>query len=131
MVFSVLRLGSLLSFPSQVVLRVRTSLQEKELQIHYAGTHKDPPDLSIISHKSRRARRRQHLQFLFLELIFTVLPHPVPGYKGTVEVWALDRKAKYEFEAIIVIFMLGRCDPCLFSTLDPQLSVVVIVYEQQ
>ena len=105
-----LLVGSHFAFPAhwQVALRVLTSLQEKELQIQYTGTHADPPDLSIISHKSRRARRRQQMTMLLLELVFTVLPHPVPGYKRTVEVWALSRKAKYEFEAIIVIFMLGR-----------------------
>ena len=39
-----------------VVLRARTSLQEKELQVIYAGSHADPPDIEMVSHRARRHR---------------------------------------------------------------------------
>jgi hypothetical protein len=84
------------------------SLQEKEMTVVYVATETDPPDLEIMGLKARFYRFRRMIWALFWELWLTVLPHPVPGFRYTVEVQALDRVTKYEFESFIVLFMFGR-----------------------
>ena len=91
-----------------VVLRARVSLHEKEKQVIYVGCHTDPPDIEIINHKSRRRRAAVAMRALVLELLVTVIIHPLPGYKRSITVKALTRDARYEFESLIVIFMFGR-----------------------
>ena len=39
-----------------VVFRARISLAEKELQVIYAGSHADPPDISMVNRRARRNR---------------------------------------------------------------------------
>jgi hypothetical protein len=61
-----------------------------------------------LSREQRRRRRRLACMHVASELIFTVLPHPFPGYTRTFEIQALDRTSVYQFESLIVIFMFGR-----------------------
>ena len=84
------------------------SLQEKEMTVVYVATETDPPDLEIMSRKARINRFRKMMWSLLWELCLTVLPHPIPGFTYTIEVQALDRVSKYEFESFIVLFMFGR-----------------------
>jgi hypothetical protein len=51
---------------------------------------------------------RRTLITLALEMVLCVLPHPFPGYTSTVRVQALDRESIYQFESVVVIFMIGR-----------------------
>jgi hypothetical protein len=83
------------------------------LYYYYVATtllllYSDPPDVSIISHRARRQRKRKAAYSLMFELLFTVVTHPFPGLKETIFVQALSRRSEYEFEAIISIFMFGR-----------------------
>ena len=75
----------------------------------FVGYHTDPPDIEVINIQSRRRRAHAAAVRLAAELTITVLIHPIPGYKRSVRVKALDRVAEYEFESLIVIFMFGRC----------------------
>ena len=45
---------------------------------------------------------------LALEIVLCVLPHPFPGFTRTLRVQALNRESIYQFESVIVIFMIGR-----------------------
>lgn len=45
---------------------------------------------------------------LAVEIVLCVLPHPFPGFTSTIRVQALNRESIYQFESIIVIFMIGR-----------------------
>ena len=91
-----------------VSLRTLLQHRERELTIVYIASHSDPPDITIISHAARRRRLwRTVIGFVF-EMLFTVLAHPLPGFRYTVMVQAVERLSKYEFESFIVIFMLPR-----------------------
>ena len=85
-----------------------TALQEKEKQIVFMASHTDPPDMEIISHSAKQARKQNAVKWTILVLFLTVLPHPMPGYKRTIYVQSLERNAQYEFEALIVLWMYGR-----------------------
>ena len=100
--FSTLLLGI------SVTLRSRTALQEKDQQVLFVGKNTDPPDIEIISRRARFKRARESKRALIFELITTVMLHPVPGFRGRVDVRALNRVSPYEFEAMVVIFMFGR-----------------------
>ena len=91
-----------------VAIKSHVSLLEKEKQVLYVGYNTDPPDIEIINRTARFRRARDAWVSLVGELIFTVLIHPIPGYKKTVEIQALNRSSRYEFESLIVIFMFGR-----------------------
>ena len=67
----------------------------------YAGSHADPPDIEMVNRKSRRRRFYMAFKSMLVEMVLTVVVHPMPGYKRTSTVMALSRAAKYEFEAII------------------------------
>jgi hypothetical protein len=91
-----------------VTLRSRTALQEKDQQVLFLGKNTDPPDIEIISRRARFKRARDAKRALIIELITTVMLHPIPGFRGRVGVRALNRVSPYEFEAMVVIFMFGR-----------------------
>ena len=84
------------------------ALREKELTVFYIARETDPPDMEILSHKARADRRRSAMMDVVWELSLTVLAHPIPGFRYTVAVQALDRETLYEFESFIVLFMFGR-----------------------
>jgi hypothetical protein len=91
-----------------VVMRNFVTLQEREQQVMFIARNADPPDLTTFNRRMRRARRQAMWRNTIIELVMTVLPHPVPGFKHTFEIAALQRVGKYEFEAVIVIFMFPR-----------------------
>jgi len=91
-----------------VVQRNRVTLQEREQQIMFIARNSDPPNMSTISFRLRRARRQTMWRDTIIEILFTVLPHPLPGFKHTFEMQALQRVGKYELEMVIVVFMLPR-----------------------
>lgn len=86
------------------------SYRELEKQLAYVIAYGGVNIGSIsILHKSSRQRRwMQTLTTLSLEMALCVLAHPFPGYTSTVRVQALDRESIYQFESIVVIFMIGR-----------------------
>ena len=91
-----------------VVQRNLVTLKEREQQIMFIARNSDPPDINTISFRLRRARRQAMWRDTIIEILITVLPHPVPGLKHTFEIPALTRVGKYEFESLIVIFMFPR-----------------------
>jgi hypothetical protein len=52
-----------------VTLARRRTAKWHLLMVFYAGTHKDPPDLSIISHKSRREKRNKKTKYAALAFV--------------------------------------------------------------
>jgi hypothetical protein len=61
-----------------VVQRNRVTLQEREQQIMFIARNSDPPNMSTISFRLRRARRQTMWRDTIIEILFTVLPHPLP-----------------------------------------------------
>jgi hypothetical protein len=91
-----------------VVLSNHVNLQLREQQIMFIARNSDPPDVNTFNRRMRRVRRQAMWWNTIIELVMTVLPHPVPGFKHTFEIASLQRVGKYEFEAVIVIFMFPR-----------------------
>jgi hypothetical protein len=81
-----------------VVGRNLVTLHEREEQIKFIARHSDTPDINTFSIRMRRARRQAMWRDTIIEILITVLPHPVPGLKHTFEIPALNRVGKYEFE---------------------------------
>ena len=91
-----------------VVGRNLVTLHEREQQIKFIARHSDTPDINTFSMQMRSARRQAMWRDTIIEILITVLPHPVPDLKRTFEIPALTRVGKYEFESLIVIFMFPR-----------------------
>eukprot|EP00277_Geminigera_cryophila_P035425 CAMPEP_0173121984 /NCGR_PEP_ID=MMETSP1102-20130122/53802_1 /TAXON_ID=49646 /ORGANISM="Geminigera sp., Strain Caron Lab Isolate" /LENGTH=280 /DNA_ID=CAMNT_0014029077 /DNA_START=85 /DNA_END=923 /DNA_ORIENTATION=+ len=91
-----------------VTIRTIVATREKERTVLFVAQYSNPPDIEIIKHKARRHRLHMAVCGYVVEMLTTVLVHPLPGYKQTLTVQALERKSQYQFESIIVIFMFGR-----------------------